>query len=93
MEEKIIPPGDDYLIRCPKLGHQIYFSYCRSENLGVPCFKTLDCWFKHFSVEKYLHQELTQEEWNNAFEKPARPKMQSLLEFIEQAKKSKKEKP
>jgi hypothetical protein len=81
------PPGEDYLIRCPRLGHQINFSYCRTENMGLPCFKTLDCWFDHFLVEEHLRQELSTEEWIGVFEKPARPKMQSLLDLIEQAKK------
>jgi hypothetical protein len=81
------PPGEDYLIRCPRLGHQINFSYCRTENMGLPCFKTLDCWFDHFLVEEHLRQELSTEEWISVFEKPARPKMQSLLDLIEQAKK------
>jgi hypothetical protein len=83
------PPNDNYKIRCPKLGHQISFSYCRSENSGLPCSKTLDCWFDHFLVEEYLHEELSSEEWGKTFEGPPRPKMQTLLELIEQAKKSK----
>jgi hypothetical protein len=28
MSKPTKPPGDDFEIRCPKLGHQIYFSYC-----------------------------------------------------------------
>ena len=32
MSEKKTPPADDYEIRCPRLGHQIYFSYCRRES-------------------------------------------------------------
>lgn len=73
------------------MGHQITFSYCRSENMGLPCFKTLDCWFGHFSVEEYLRQELTSEQWDKAFNAPPKPKMLSLVELIEQAKKIKKE--
>jgi len=87
LERKPQPPGDTYRIRCPRLGHQIPFSYCRTENRGLPCFKTLDCWFQHFEVEAYLRLEMTEEEWNKAFGGPPKPKMQSLLELIEQAKK------
>jgi molybdenum cofactor cytidylyltransferase len=83
-------PADDYLIRCPRLGHQVAFSYCRSENEGLPCFKTLDCWFEHFPVEEHLREDLTPEEWERAFHRPVRPKVQSLLELIEQAKKEKR---
>lgn len=87
MKQKSISPDNDYMIRCPRLGHQIYFSYCRIENKGLPCFKTLDCWFPHFLVEEYLRKELEPEEWEKAFTKPKTTKMASLLELIEQAKK------
>ena len=91
MNKKKIPPADDYQIRCPRLGHQIYFSYCRQENQGQPCFKTLDCWHSHFDVQAFLKAELTEEQWEQAFCRDVRPKMLSLLELIEQAKKQKSE--
>lgn len=91
METKKTPPGDDCDIRCPRLGHQISFSYCRSENQGLPCFKTLDCWYTHFEVEAFLKKELTPEEWKKVFSGPPKPKMLSLVELIEQAKKRGKE--
>ncbi len=80
------PPDDDFEIRCPKLGHQIYFSYCAKENQGVPCYRTLDCWFGHFEVEAFLKKTLTPAEWKAAFTNPPKPKIASLLEMIEQAK-------
>lgn len=79
-------PDEDYTIRCPRLGHQIPFSFCRSENRGLPCFRTLDCWFEHFQVEEYLREELRSEEWEQVFGKPAKPKLTSLVELIEEAK-------
>lgn len=87
MTEKITPPSDDYKIRCPRLGHPISFSYCRSENMGAPCFKTLDCWFEHFPVEDYMRETMTPEEWGKAFQGERKTKVMSLLELIEQAKK------
>ena len=89
MPEKKTPPADDYEIRCPRLGHQIYFSYCRQENQGLPCFKTLDCWHTHFDVQAHLQAELTPEDYEKTFCKQVKPKMLSLLELIEQAKKQK----
>ncbi len=85
MKQKENPPNDDFDIRCPKLGHQIFFSYCRTENQGIPCFKILNCWCNHFAVENFLKNELTPEEWVKAF-KPPQPKLLSLVELIEQAK-------
>lgn len=90
---EIAPPKDEQTIRCPRLGHQISFSFCRIENKGLPCFKALDCWYVHFPVEDHLRAELTSEQWSNAFDRPVKPKMASLLELIEQAKKVKKQEP
>jgi hypothetical protein len=86
MTKDILPPSDDYKIRCPRLGHPIYFSYCRSENTGVPCFKIFDCWFEHFPVKEYLHETLTPDDWGRAFQPSGKTKVMSILELIEQAK-------
>ncbi|CCK79674.1 MULTISPECIES: hypothetical protein [Desulfobacula] len=83
------PPKDDFTIRCPRLGHQINFSYCRSENSGDPCFKTLDCWYPHFDVHAYLKNSLKKDEFKKIFLNKAKPKVLSLFELIEQAKKRK----
>jgi hypothetical protein len=37
-------------------------------------------------VEQFLRSHLTDEEWRNAFERPLKTKVHSLLEMIEQAK-------
>jgi len=91
MKNKISPPEDTFQIRCPKLGHQIHFSYCRKENFGLPCPKTLNCWYSYFHVEQYLRNELSPEEWREAFENPGKPKVLSLMDLIDQAQKRKKE--
>lgn len=83
------PPGDAVSIRCPRLGHQINFSYCRYENSGLPCFKTLDCWFSYFDVQACLRKKLTPEEFQTAFRNKTAPKLLSLLDLIEQAKQRK----
>ena len=57
-KKEISHPGDDYQIRCPKLGHQIQFTYCRIEQGDFPCPKILDCWYEHFNVQGYLEEEL-----------------------------------
>jgi len=92
MSKKETPPTNENKIRCPRLGHQIHFSYCRQENQGLPCFKTLDCWHTHFNVQDFLRTELTEEQWEKVFTRRVKPKMLSLLELIEQAKKQKLEK-
>ena len=90
MKRTETPPNDDYQIRCPRLGHQIAFSYCRVENKGLPCFKAVDCWFEHFEAEPYLKAQLTPEEWDKAFNTQTKPKVFTLLDLIEKAKQRQK---
>ena len=85
-------PAKSVNIRCPRLGHQVEFSYCQSENSGLPCFKTLDCWHHYFDVHTCLKEKLTPEEFNTAFTQTSPPKILSLLDLIEQAKKSQEHK-
>ena len=83
------PPEESVSIRCPRLGHQINFNYCRSENSGLPCFKTLDCWYNYFDVRAYLTDKLSEENFQKAFLEKGKPKVFSLFDLIEQAKKRK----
>ena len=85
------PPSEDDKIRCPRLGHQVPFSYCRLENKGLPCFKTLDCWHERFSVEEFLQKKLTPDQWEKAFKKSKTTKLLSLVDLIQQAKKRQEE--
>ncbi len=80
------PPSDKVEIRCPRLGHQISFSYCRNESRELPCFKTLDCWYSHFDVHTFFKTQLSGDEFEKAFQKKTKPKVASLFELIEQAK-------
>ena len=73
-------------IRCPKLGHEVDFEYCRKENYGLPCYRALICWSNYFDVEDFFKRELSSDEWKKAFETPPKPKIVSLVELIEQAK-------
>ncbi len=91
MKRQKEPPGEEYRIRCPRLGHQIHFAYCRAENQGLPCFKVLDCWYDHFLVEEFLRTELTPEQWEGVLGKPPRPKLLSLVELAQQARKRQQE--
>lgn len=81
-------PDPSFEIRCPRLGHQINFNYCRSENNGLPCFKTLDCWHHYFDVHAFLKEHLTPETFDQVFLKQSQPKIFSLIDLIEQAKKA-----
>lgn len=93
MMTKPTPPAEKFQIRCPRLGHQIHFNYCRRENMGLPCGKTLDCWHPYFPVVEYLRQKLSPDQWRDAFEKPVKPKLASLVEMLDEIQKRGKLKP
>lgn len=81
-------PGEDSPIRCRKLGHEVPFSYCRYENRGLPCSKTIDCWYDHFLIEDFLRRELNSEDWIRTFLKPPEPKVLTLVDLIKKARES-----
>jgi hypothetical protein len=91
MRKDSTPPGDDFEIRCPRLGHHLPFSYCRVENKALPCHKIMDCWYQVFMIEDFLRNDLEPEEWETVFNRPFKPKVLSLIELIEEAKRTKQQ--
>ena len=78
---------DDLEIRCPKLGHQVTFGYCRREGGDLPCSRAIVCWQNFIPVERYFKKILTEEQWKQSFEQAAKPKIPTIIELIEAAKK------
>ena len=74
---------------CRLLGHYLRFKYCRSVKNGLPCAKILDCWFETFLVKKFIEKHFSKNELETIFI-PPKPKISSLLEAIEKAKKGKR---
>jgi hypothetical protein len=74
--------------RCPRLGGPVSFGYCRtcSDDHSV-CWKILDCWWESFDVVTYLRNSLPEKQFNQLVHSNPRPKIVSLVELIEQAKK------
>ncbi len=77
--------------RCPRLGNPVPFEYCEvcGDNTH-PCFKILDCWWEYFDVVRYLKDKLTEEQFRRIMAAKPKPKITSLVELIEQAKKRNK---
>ena len=79
----------DVLPRCPRLGHELTFGYCRQETRGKPCRLILDCWWERFDVRSFLQANLPEEvmagvERSGSAAPPS--KVLSLVEMIQQAK-------
>jgi len=77
--------------RCPMLGHDITFKYCRGDNLPSVCRKIRDCWFETIPVDDYLQEHFSPEDIAN-ITTPPRPKMMTLVELIRQAQATIKDK-
>ncbi|MBN2410074.1 hypothetical protein JXQ31_00185 [candidate division KSB1 bacterium] len=81
---------DELVKRCPMLGHQINFKYCRSVSPQSPCRKILDCWFEQIPIQQYISENYDTEVINKLMI-PPKPKILSILELVEQAKAVKQE--
>lgn len=73
--------------RCPKLGHDVRFGYCRTQEGTSVCPRILDCWWERFDVESFLRQSLPAQTYERLLTPSGKPKMSSIIELIEQAKK------
>jgi len=79
----------DVLPRCPRLGHELTFGYCRQEAGRKPCRLILDCWWERFDVRSFLQANLPEEvmaQVERAGAAPPPSKVLSLMEMIQQAK-------
>ena len=67
---------------CPKLGHHLKFNYCRSENLGLPCSRLMECCRGKIPVQKFLDTQYSGVEIQEIFKKPG-PKINSILDIVQ----------
>ena len=74
--------------RCPRLGGQISFKYCRLHGgEQLLCWKIFDCWWEFFDIVAYLREHLSDEAFGQLRNSRPKPKVTSLIELIDQAKK------
>ncbi|NIS70609.1 MAG: hypothetical protein GTO12_17195 [Proteobacteria bacterium] len=88
----MIEKHDDESIRCPKLGDAVTFKYCRIMNERLPCRWIAGCWQRRMDIHRFLADHYSKEELDRVFA-PPKPKIESLLELIEKAKKAKEKSP
>jgi hypothetical protein len=77
---------DDKNIYCKSLGHEVTFSYCRQLSSDSLCSKIADCWYAYIDIAAYLNENFSKEEREKLAALP-KPKILSLFELIEEAKK------
>ena len=86
-----IDENDQRARRCPRLGHEIKFEYCRQgsrvSGCDCPCRKILDCWFETFDVQAFMLEYYGPETMQQIAMEP-RPKITSIIDLIQQAQKA-----
>ncbi len=78
--------------RCPMLGHDVPFSYCRAPGRQLPCSRILDCWWETFDVETFLRGHFSEDQIAEVLA-PRKDKAATLIELIEKARKANEPKP
>ena len=87
----MIEQYDDKTMRCPRVGGEVNFRFCRFENNMLPCRFIVGCWQMQTNIETFLDEHYSEDERDRIFA-PLKPKMESLMDLMEKAKKSKSEK-
>ena len=77
---------DDKTIRCPRVGGEVNFRFCRFENNMLPCRFIAGCWQGQMDIEAVLQEHYTEEELDRIFA-PPQPKMERLVELMEKVQK------
>jgi len=86
----MIEQHDEKTIRCPRVGGDVNFRFCRFENNMLPCRWIPGCWQTYMDINTFLQDHYSKEELNQIFV-PPKPKIESLVNLIEKAKKVKQE--
>jgi hypothetical protein len=77
---------DERRLRCRRLGHEVTFGYCRTQEGESVCALILDCWWEAFDVAGFLRKHLEPEEFERLARRGFRPKVTSLLDLVQQAR-------
>ena len=86
----MIEQHDEKTIRCPRVGGDVNFRFCRFENNMLPCRWIAGCWQTQMDINTFLQDHYSKEELDQIFT-PPKPKIESLVNLIEKAKKVKQE--
>jgi hypothetical protein len=74
------------VMRCPRLGDEVPFSYCEREAGELPCRQVVRCWEVGFPVETYLRESLAPEVWGRFCGQIPKDRVMTLLDCVEAAK-------
>ena len=78
---------DNLQIRCPKLGGEVTFAYCRVEEGKNPCRRIIGCWKDAIPIEDYLKEAFSEELWNRYLNEPPQDKISTIFEIVDSLQK------
>ena len=84
----MIEQHDEKTIRCPRVGGEVNFRFCRSENNMLPCRFIVGCWQGQINIGAFLQEHYSEDELNRIFA-PPKPKIESLVGLMEKVRKEK----
>jgi hypothetical protein len=87
----MIEEHDALIIRCPQLGGEVPFKYCRTMNEDLPCRRMMACWEFRMEISKFLAEHYMIDQIQRALAPPTKTRLNTILELIEKAKKIKEE--
>ena len=87
----MIEEYDAFIIRCPQLGGEVPFQYCRTVNEDLPCRRMIVCWEFRIDISKFLNEHYSFDQIERALAPPTKTRIETILELIENAKKIREE--
>jgi hypothetical protein len=78
---------DEIDVRCPQLGGEVTFGYCRILDDGLPCPKALTCYELRFPVEAFFRRVLVKETFERIFNSEQPTRLERLFRAVDAAKK------
>ena len=82
---------DNLIIRCPQLGGEVPFKYCRTMNEDLPCRRMMACWEFRVEISKFLSKHYSIDQIQRALSQPTKSRVETIIELIEKAKNIKEE--
>lgn len=70
-------------IRCPKLGHEVTFGYCRQEGGATPCQRIISCWGGRLRMDIQAQQNFGSELWRRLDSLKMKDRLSTLLELVQ----------
>ncbi|MGA1796305.1 MAG: hypothetical protein ACMUIL_10655 [bacterium] len=83
---------DDMITRCPLLGGEVPFRYCRKVDGGSPCRRAPVCWSEHFDIAEYIRRFCAAHEIDRFLSGPGPGRLGQIMENLERVKRMEAEK-